>query len=466
MASITPRKTKNSTVYDIQICLTKTDRRKLYAFTNKRIAERFGEKLEDLLSSRRTGIPNREVQEWLLALAQTDPQRYDKLVSWGLAEPRKTNGTLQALTAKYLDDPDVKETTLGARKVTCKRLLRFFRPDRQVTTITDDDANQFYLWLQKNFAVGTYGRDIKRVKQIFKLAGEDGLILRNPFRNFRGSSTTDRSRFHYVTIEDTQKILDEITDPQLRLAFVLARFGGLRIPSELRFMEWKDVDLTSNKFYVKMPKKTNKHQQAAGNFTTRAVPLFPEVRQAFMDYFESLPEGSPALIFGDVKFKSLRRKFQRALDRAGIPAWEKFFQNMRSTRETELAEKYPLQDVTAWLGNSPAVAQKHYLQVKSTNFQLASETETIGHFIGHKKGQHCNVETCRNMNENEEVPCFTTQNALLNINLLESACPTESPSSVVSKHKSCGDDTSSVVNPEGRRPAVRGGPGRRSLVRD
>ena len=38
MASITPRKTKNSTVYDIQICLTKTDRRKLYAFTNKRIA--------------------------------------------------------------------------------------------------------------------------------------------------------------------------------------------------------------------------------------------------------------------------------------------------------------------------------------------------------------------------------------------------------------------------------------------
>ena len=77
MASITPRKTKNSTVYDIQICLTKTDRRKLYAFTNKRIAERFGEKIEDLLSSRRTGIPNRDVQEWLLALAQTDPQRYE-----------------------------------------------------------------------------------------------------------------------------------------------------------------------------------------------------------------------------------------------------------------------------------------------------------------------------------------------------------------------------------------------------
>ena len=432
MASITARKTKKNTVYDIQICLTQTDRRKLYAFTNRRIAERFGEKREDLLSSRRTGLPNREVQEWLLSLAQTDPQRYDKLASWGLVEPRKTNGTIQALAAKYLDDPDVKDTTLGAREVTCKRLIRFFGPDRQVSTITDDDANKFYSWLQKHYAVATYGRDIKRVKQFFALAVEEGLILRNPFRNMRGSSTTDTSRFHFVSIEDTIKIMEEIEDPQLRLAFVLARFGGLRIPSELRFMEWKDIDLTNNKFYVKMPKKTNKHEQAAGNFTTRAVPLFPEVRQAFMDYFESLPEGSPSLIFGGVKFKSLRSKFQYALDRAGIPAWEKFFQNMRSTRETELAEKYPLQDVTAWLGNSPAVAQKHYLQVKSSNFQVASETETMGHFVGHKKDQHCNADCEKVMIENGHNPCFPTPDEILNINLHDSASAGESPSSVVS----------------------------------
>lgn len=427
MASVTQRKTKNGSVYDIQICLTQTDRRKLYAFTNRRIAERFGEKIEDLLSSRRTGIPNREVQEWLLALAQTDPQRYDKLVSWGIAEPRKMNGTLQALAEKFLSDPDLKNGTLENRQNTCKRLIRFFSPDHQISAITDDDANRYYLWLQKNFAISTYGRDIKRVKQFFSLAVEEGLILRNPFRNMHGSSMTDTSRFHYITVEDTIKIMDEITDPKLRLIFVLARFGGLRIPSELRFMEWKDIDLTSNKFYVKMPKKTNKHQQAAGNFTTRAVPLFPEVRQAFMDYFESLPEGAPALVFGDMKFTSLRDKFKPFLRKAGIPVWEKFFQNMRSTRETELAEKYPLQDVTAWLGNSPAIAQKHYLQVRSSNFQVASETETIGQFIGHKKGQNCTEDLRRIANQNSEESCFTAQTAHLLLNLPNSSLLLENP---------------------------------------
>ncbi|MBQ9456655.1 MAG: hypothetical protein IJU53_13395 [Thermoguttaceae bacterium] len=130
-----------------------------------------------------------------------------------------------------------------------------------------------------------------------------------------------------------------------------------------------------------------------------------------------------------LSFEDMEKLRERRAALAGLNAeQERRIQLLRD----EQAAKYPLQDVTAWLGSSPAVAQKHYLQVKSTNFQLASETETVGHFIGHKKGQHCNVEVCRNMNENEEVPCFTTQNALLNIDLHESACPTESPSSVVS----------------------------------
>lgn len=431
MASITARKTKKSTVYDIQICLTQTDRRKLYAFTNRRIAERFGEKLEDLLSSRRTGLPNREVQEWLLSLAQTDPQRYDKLVSWGLAEPRKMNGTIQALAEKFVSDPDLKSGTLENRQNTCKRLAQFFGPNCPISSITDDDANKYYLWLQKNFAISTYGRDIKRVKQFFALAVDEGLILRNPFRNMHGTSMTDTSRFHYLSLEDTKKIMDEISDPKLRLIFVLARFGGLRITSELRYMEWRDVDLTSNKFYVKMPKKTSKHAQAAGNFVTRAVPLFPEVRQAFMDYFESLPEGAPALVFGNMKFTSLRDKFKPFLRRAGIPFWEKFFQNMRSTRETELVEKYPLQDVTAWLGNSPAVAQKHYLQVKNSNFQLASETATIGQPVGHDTDQNCTEDLIRKANQKSEVPSFPILSSLLNGNLPRSSCAEESPSSVV-----------------------------------
>jgi len=37
----------------------------------------------------------------------------------------------------------------------------------------------------------------------------------------------------------------------------------------------------------------------------------------------------------------------------------KLFQNLRSTRETELMETYPAHVVCAWIGNSEAVARKH-----------------------------------------------------------------------------------------------------------
>ena len=56
-----------------------------------------------------------------------------------------------------------------------------------------------------------------------------------------------------------------------------------------------------------------------------------------------------------------------------LEPWPKPFQNLRSTRETELAEIYPLHVVCAWLGNSQPVAAKHYLQVTDDHFQQAAK---------------------------------------------------------------------------------------------
>ena len=44
---------------------------------------------------------------------------------------------------------------------------------------------------------------------------------------------------------------------------------------------------------------------------------------------------------------------------------------MRFSRETELVETYPVHVVTNWLGNTPAVAARHYLQTTDQHFQRA-----------------------------------------------------------------------------------------------
>ena len=59
------------------------------------------------------------------------------------------------------------------------------------------------------------------------------------------------------------------------------------------------------------------------------------------------------------------------IKRAGVSPWPKIFQNLRASRETELANQFPLHVVTEWLGNTPSVATKHYLQVTDAHYEEA-----------------------------------------------------------------------------------------------
>ena len=50
---------------------------------------------------------------------------------------------------------------------------------------------------------------------------------------------------------------------------------------------------------------------------------------------------------------------------------------MRLTQQTELADKYPIHVVCAWLGNSRAVAQEHYLQLTDVHFEHAAGVKDL-----------------------------------------------------------------------------------------
>jgi hypothetical protein len=52
--------------------------------------------------------------------------------------------------------------------------------------------------------------------------------------------------------------------------------------------------------------------------------------------------------------------------------WQRVFQNLRSSRETELVEDFPVHVVTDWIGNSPDVAKMHYLQTHEQHFGRAA----------------------------------------------------------------------------------------------
>ena len=98
--------------------------------------------------------------------------------------------------------------------------------------------------------------------------------------------------------------------------------------------------------------------------------------------FEAAPEGA---VYGlDEKRRkaatgkagrrncNLRSVLLKIIRRAALVVRDRPFHNMRSSRETQLAERFLIQVVTAWLGNTPEVARRHYLQVTDEHFRQAT----------------------------------------------------------------------------------------------
>ena len=69
--------------------------------------------------------------------------------------------------------------------------------------------------------------------------------------------------------------------------------------------------------------------------------------------------------------------FGKIIKRAGLVAWPRAWHNLRSSRQTELTETFPSHVVTAWLGNSERIAEKHYLQVLDSHFDKAVSADCM-----------------------------------------------------------------------------------------
>ncbi len=149
-------------------------------------------------------------------------------------------------------------------------------------------------------------------------------------------------------------------------------------------MRWGDIDWAGGRFTVRSP-KTEHHE----GHESRVVPIFPELLAYLEAAFNEAPEGTEYVItrYRDVNC-NLRTQLERIIAKAGLEPWPKLFQNLRSTRQTELSEQFPAHVVCRWLGNSLAVAGKHYLQVTDEHFVTAAgaATQNPTH-SGAKQGQ-------------------------------------------------------------------------------
>lgn len=333
----------------------------------KKTAEAVKLRVEHLVAAKLTGTaPDDETARWVV---QLEAKLADRLAAVGLIAKRES-----AFLGPFLDayiearsdwKPNTRRNHLDVRNA----LVDFFGSDRRLSDITPGDADEWKLHLKKQGAApATIGGRVKKAKHFFRVAVRKELLRKSPFADVKAPQQVNPDREYFVTREQAQKVLDACPSAEWRLILALSRYGGLRCPSEHLSLKWGHIDWENDRMMVPSPKTEHNPRGAA-----RTVPLFPELRPYLAECFELAEPGSEYVItrYRD-SAKNLRTHLRRIIRRAGLEPWERTFQNLRSTRETELAEDYPLHVVCDWIGNSQPVATKHYLQVTDDHFARAA----------------------------------------------------------------------------------------------
>ena len=335
--------------------------------SSKRIAETAKGHIERLLSAKIAGhSPDPETANWLAGIGDV---LYGRLVKVGLTSPRKTldQVTIGHFIEEYLASrTDIAEQTRKNMRVSMNRLRSFFGHDREMSSIIEGDADDYRQWLvNEKYAPATISKEIIFARQIFKSASRKKLIQNNPFADVKAGKQTNATRIHFIDRETIQAVLDACPNTQWQLVF--ARYGGVRIPSEIKSLRWSDVNWARNRITITVPKKAH-----IDGHQTRVIPIFPELRPFLDKAFGEAEEGQEFVVPLARNTGNLRTHALRIIQKAGVKVWPKPFQNLRASRETELMQTYQAYKVLAWIGHTAAVAQDHYLMLTDDDFDMAS----------------------------------------------------------------------------------------------
>lgn len=356
-----------------------------FAFRNKRYTIRLG-------VSRRAADDVRLFVERLVAAVVSNTSIDAATAEWlaGAAMPIRqalaTAGLIEAMPVRSLGElleycfahTHNKESTLETWKKVRNNLIEYFGEKKDITQITEGDVFEFRDWLQhtatpkkKALAPTTTTKRIGQAKSFFKTAARKRWIRANPFDELRGGRTSNPSRMAFVEPDLVRTLIELCTSNDMRLVLALCRWGGLRCESELNTLRWSEVNWHKRLITVHSP-KTEAHRPL------RFVPIFPEIRPYLEAQWEAAADNAD-YVLPRKSNQALRSRLTKLLKQAGIPPWDKLFQNMRATRETELADRFPIHVVCAWIGNSPRVAHQHYLQVTDAHIEKAvAEVEERG----------------------------------------------------------------------------------------
>jgi integrase len=272
---------------------------------------------------------------------------------------------------------DLKPASWYLQELTCRYLKQHFGRDIRIDRITRSmaagwrtalaagelkdarDNHQYQIMNETSVC-----RRTGDAKAIFNHAVRDDLIPYNRFDRLRSRPSEPDKDWHYVSMEQLDKLCAVCPNTGWQLLIALCRLAGLR-RGEAVALRWDAVDWDNHRLKV-IAEKTGRR---------RLVPVESKLHAMLLQAHEQAPEQQTLVC--DVNALHLWRNFTVIRKRAGLPPWEDAFQVLRRNCETDWAQKYPQYAVSVWIGHDITVSARHYLQVPEELYQKVTASAPI-----------------------------------------------------------------------------------------
>lgn len=340
--------------------------------------------IENILASRASKLTlERATAEWIGDLEGPLRERLEQL---GLIDATKRNSSLTLVG--YMTDHIGKRSDIApSTKRIFNRSLhfahQFFGNTKKLSEVTNGNVKDFGRWLRKpgrkneteGLAENTARKMTDKLKTIFNAAVDDEILPRNPFSGVPTTIQSNEEKQVFVDAETVRTVIANAPDAEFAAVIALARFGGLRTPSEFRHLKHGDFSLN-----IDVPTFTIFCQKTAHTGKkTRTAPVFTELRPYIDELVSRDPDRKDEFVFSeryrDCSDANIYNAMCRVMKVAGVKRWPDLWRNLRASRESELLQQgYNIKDVCQWLGNTPKVVMDHYLRCDPDSVRRATRT--------------------------------------------------------------------------------------------
>ena len=295
-------------------------------------------------------------------------------------EEQQEDFLLKNIVDEYLSEKEketVDDTTVFKYIRAGKLVEEFFGSETDIRDVTTENCKDFVRWLtkEKNLAAAsTARRTVGSASSFFKRALTRELISRNPFtvKEIKKQVKANKERHHYISSTETEKIWNVLKTDDDKLRFVLMRYLGLRSPSEINELRWKDFDFEDGIVAIRSP-KLKRHED---KYERECPFTHPVAFKVISEAYEKRKSDRDNIL-PSISNHSLRKRVTKWLGAAGVDVWPDLLVNFRRSAITDACDILPSHVVAAFFGHSEIISTRHYRLTTKAHGQVFKKVKTF-----------------------------------------------------------------------------------------